>query len=115
MPGLAVRKYLQDKIVPHRFVGAGATLWGDYQHFPWSIGFQPSYQAETAVYAKYVLTNKPDAKIALFYQNDDAGKDALKGLRDGLGDKAGSMIVADKSYELTDPTLDSQIVALRAS
>ena len=74
-----------DKKVPQLFVGAGATLWGDHEHFPWSIGFQPSYKAETAVYAKYVLKSKPDAKIALFYQNDDAGKDYGNGFEKGLG------------------------------
>lgn len=114
--GLAVRKYLNDKKVPQLFVGAGATLWGDYQHFPWSIGFQPSYQAETAVYAKYVLTNKPDAKIALFYQNDDAGKDYGNGFKKGLGpDNTAKMVVAEATYESTDPTVDSQIVKLKAS
>ena len=87
------------------------TLWGDYQHYPWSIGFQPSYQAETAVYAKYVLTNKPDARIALFYQNDDAGKDYGNGFKKGLGpENTAKMVVAETTYESTDPTVDSQIV-----
>jgi hypothetical protein len=93
--GLAVRKYLNDKKVPQLFVGAGATLWGDHKQFPWSIGFQPSYQAETAVYAKYVLKNKPDAKIALFYQNDDAGKDYGNGFKKGLGPEHAKMVIAE--------------------
>jgi branched-chain amino acid transport system substrate-binding protein len=114
--GLAVRKYLNDKKVPQLFVGAGATLWGDHEHFPYSIGFQASYQAETAVYAKYVLTKKPDAKIALFYQNDDAGKDYGNGFKKGLGpDNVKKMVVAEATYESTDPTIDSQIVKLKAS
>jgi ABC-type branched-subunit amino acid transport system substrate-binding protein len=114
--GLSVRKYLNDKRVPQLFVGAGATLWGDHEHFPYSIGFQPSYQAETAVYAKYVLTNKPDAKIALFYQNDDAGKDYGNGFKKGLGpDNVKKMVVVEATYEPTDPTIDSQIVKLKAS
>ena len=114
--GLSVRKYLNDKKVPQLFVGAGATLWGDHEHFLYSIGFQPSYQAETAVYAKYVLTNKPDAKIALFYQNDDAGKDYGNGFKKGLGpDNVRKMVVVEATYEPTDPTIDSQIVKLKAS
>ena len=83
--GLSSPQYLNDKKVPQLFVGAGATLWGDHKHFPFTIGFQPSYQAETAVYAKYVLKNKPDAKIALFYQNDDAGKDYAQRVQEGTG------------------------------
>src|SRR6201992_1307534 len=114
--GLAVRKYLNDKKVPQLFIGAGATLWGDYKHFPWSIGFQASYQAETAVYAKYVLKNKPDAKIALFYQNDDAGKDYGNGFKKGLGpENTAKMVIAEATYESTDPTIDSQIVKLKSS
>src|SRR3954451_19507495 len=114
--GLAVRKYLNDKKVPQLFVGAGATLWGDHERFPWSIGFQPSYQAETAVYAKYVLKNKPDAKIALFYQNDDAGKDYGNGFKKGLGpENTAKMVVAESTYDSPDPTIDSQIVKLKAS
>src|SRR6201990_1195354 len=114
--GLAVRKYLNDKKVPQLFVGAGATLWGDHKQFPWSIGFQPPYQAETAVYAKYVLQNKPDAKVALFYQNDDAGKDYGNGFKKGLGpENTAKMVVAEATYESTDPTIDSQIVKLKAS
>ena len=114
--GLAVRKYLNDKKVPQLFVGAGATLWGDHEHYPWSIGFQPSYQAETAVYAKYLLSRMPDAKVALFYQNDDAGKDYGNGFKKGLGpENAARMVIAEATYELTDPTIDSQIVRLKSS
>ena len=114
--GLSVRRYLNDKKVPQLFVGAGATLWGDHEHFPFSIGFQASYQAETAVYAKYVLKNKPDAKIALFYQNDDAGKDYGNGFKKGLGpDNVKKMVISEATYEPTDPTIDSQIVKLKSS
>jgi len=116
LTGLAVRKYLNDKKVPQLFVGAGATLWGDHEHFPWSIGFQPSYQAEAAVYAKYTLRNKPDAKIALFYQNDDAGRDYGNGFKRGLGpENTAKMVIAETTYEPTDPTIDSQIVKLKSS
>jgi ABC-type branched-subunit amino acid transport system substrate-binding protein len=111
-----VRKYLNDKKVPQLFVGAGATLWGDHEHFPWTIGFQPSYQAETAVYAKYLLDKMPDAKVALFYQNDDAGKDYGNGFKMGLGpDNTAKMVVSEATYEATDPTIDSQIVKLKTS
>lgn len=113
--GLAVRKYLNSKKVPQLFVGAGATLWGDYKQFPYSMGFQASYEAETAVYAKYVLKNKPDAKIALFYQNDDAGKDYANGFKKGLGPENLKMVIAEATYEPTDPTIDSQIVKLKSS
>jgi ABC-type branched-subunit amino acid transport system substrate-binding protein len=114
--GLAVRKYLNDKKVPQLFVGAGATLWGDHEHYPFSIGFQPSYQAETAVYAKYLLNKMPDAKVALFYQNDDAGKDYGNGFKKGLGpENTAKMVVSEATYESTDPTIDSQIVKLKAS
>jgi len=114
--GLSVRKYLNDKKVPQLFVGAGATLWGDYEHYPFTIGFQPSYQAETAVYAKYLLAKMPDAKVALFYQNDDAGKDYGNGFKKGLGpENTAKMVVAEATYESTDPTIDSQIVKLKSS
>jgi ABC-type branched-subunit amino acid transport system substrate-binding protein len=110
----AVHKYVNAKKVPHLFLATGATKWGDPQNFPWTIGFQPAYQTEGQIYAKYILKNKPAAKIAVLYQNDDYGKDYLKGLKDGLGDKV-SMIVAEASYEVSDPTVDSQIVTLKAS
>jgi ABC-type branched-subunit amino acid transport system substrate-binding protein len=110
----SIQKYMNQKKVPQLFVATGATRWGDPQNFPWTIGWQPNYQSEARIYAKYVLDHYPNSKIAVFWQNDDAGKDQIKGLRDGLGDKA-SMIVADKTYEVTDPTIDSQIVALKDS
>jgi branched-chain amino acid transport system substrate-binding protein len=110
----AIQKYMNAKKVPQLFVASGATKWGDPKNFPWTMGWQPNYQSEGRIYAKYILEHFPDAKIAVFWQNDDAGKDQVKGLRDGLGDKAG-MIIADKSYEVSDPSIDSQIVALRDS
>jgi branched-chain amino acid transport system substrate-binding protein len=111
----AIHRYVNIKKVPHIFVNTGATKWGDPKHFPWTMGFNLSYQAEGHIYAKYILENKPDAKIGILYQNDDYGKDYVKGLKDGLGDKADKMIVAEVSYEVTDPTIDSQIVTLQAS
>jgi ABC-type branched-subunit amino acid transport system substrate-binding protein len=111
----AIRKYLNDRKVPQLFVASGATKWNDPKNFPWTMGFQPSYQSEARVYAKYVLREKPDAKIAVLYQNDDLGKDYLKGLKDGLGGKAASMIVAEESYEVAEPTVDTHIVKLKSS
>ncbi len=111
----AIHDYVNSKKVPHLFLATGATKWGDPKQFPWTIGFQPSYQTEAKIYARYIMTEKPDAKIAVLYQNDDYGKDYLLGLKEGLGDKAASMIVAEVSYEVTDPTIDSQIVSLKAS
>ena len=110
----AIQKYMNSKRVPQLFVASGATKWGDPKNFPWTMGFQPNYQSEGRIYAKYILDHFPDGKIAVFWQNDDAGKDQFKGLKDGLGDKAG-MIIADKSYEVSDPSIDSQIVALHDS
>ncbi|KRQ15453.1 ABC transporter substrate-binding protein [Bradyrhizobium manausense] len=110
----AIMKYMNAKKVPQLFVASGGTKFGDPKNFPWTMGFQPNYQSEGRIYAKYILDNFPDGKIAVFWQNDDAGKDQFKGLKDGLGDKAG-MIVADKSYEVSDPSIDSQIVALHDS
>jgi branched-chain amino acid transport system substrate-binding protein len=111
----AIHKYVNAKKVPHIFVNTGATKWGDPKNFPWTMGFNLNYQAEGRIYARYILDTKPDAKIAILYQNDDYGKDYVKGLKDALGDKAARMIVAEASYEVTDPTIDSQIVSLRAS
>jgi branched-chain amino acid transport system substrate-binding protein len=111
----AIQQYLNAKKVPQLFVATGASKWGDPQHFPWTMGWQPSYQTEAKIYAKYLLQNKPDAKIGVLYQNDDFGKDYLKGIKDGLGDKAASMIVSEASYEVTDATVDSQIVTLKGS
>ncbi len=110
----AIRKYMNAKKVPQLFVASGATKWGDPKNFPWTIGWQPNYQSEGRIYAKYILDHFPNSKIAVFWQNDDSGRDQAKGLRDGLGDKA-NMIVADKSYEVSDPSVDSQIVALHDS
>jgi ABC-type branched-subunit amino acid transport system substrate-binding protein len=111
----AIHKYINAKKVPHIFVNTGATKWGDPKNFPWTMGFNLSYQAEGRIYARYILDTKPDAKIAILFQNDDYGKDYVKGLKDGLGDKAAKMIVAEVSYEVTDPTIDSQVVSLKAS
>jgi ABC-type branched-subunit amino acid transport system substrate-binding protein len=111
----AIHKYINAKKVPHIFVNTGATKWGDPKNFPWTMGFNLSYQAEGRIYARYLLDTKPDAKVAILFQNDDYGKDYVKGLKDGLGDKAAKMIVAEVSYEVTDPTIDSQVVTLKAS
>ena len=106
---------MNEKKVPQLFVSTGATKWDDPKGHPWTMGFFISYQAEGRIYAAYILKNKPDGKIGVLYQNDDFGKDYLKGLVDGLGDKAASMIKAKDSYETTDPTVDSQIVDLKAA
>jgi len=110
----AIMKYMNSKKVPQLFVASGATKFGDPKNFPWTMGFQPNYQSEGHIYAKYILEHYPDSKIAVFWQNDDAGKDQFKGLKDGLGDHV-NMIIADKSYEVSDPSIDSQIVALHDS
>ena len=110
----AIQKYLTSKKVPQLFVGSGAAKWNDPKGFPWTIGWVPSYQSEARIYAKFLMKEKPDGKIAILYQNDDFGKDYLKGLKDGLGSKA-SMIIAEESYETSEPTIDSHIVKLRAS
>ena len=114
-PNTAIHKYMNSKKVPQLFVATGATIWGDYKNFPWTMGWQPNYQSEAKVYAAHILETKPNAKIAVLYQNDDYGKDYLKGFEDGLGDKAKTMIVARATYEVTDPTVDSQMVSLKAS
>jgi branched-chain amino acid transport system substrate-binding protein len=114
-PNSAIQKYMNTKKVPQLFVATGATKWNDPKEFPWTIGWQPNYQSETQIYAKYILKEKPDAKIAVLFQNDDYGKDYLKGLKDGLGAKAASMIVAEESYETTEPTIDSHIVKLKST
>ena len=110
----AIQKYLNAKKVPQLFVATGATKWNDPKDFPWTMGWQPSYQSEAHIYAKYLLKEKPDAKIAVLYQNDDFGKDYLKGLKDGLGAKA-SMITAEESYETAEPSVDGHIVRLKAT
>ena len=111
----AIHKYMNAKKVPQLFVATGASKWNDAKNFPWTMGWQPNYQTEAAIYAKHILQTKPDAKIAVLYQNDDYGKDLLKGFEDELGDKAKKMIVAKVSYETSDPTVDSQIVQLQGS
>ena len=111
----AIHKYMNAKKMPQLFVATGATKWGDPKNFPWTIGWQPTYQAEGKIYAAYVLENKPSAKIAILYQNDDYGKDYLKGFEDGLGEKGKAMIVSKLTYEVTDPTVDSQLLTLKAS
>jgi ABC-type branched-subunit amino acid transport system substrate-binding protein len=111
----AIHKYMNSKKVPQLFVATGATKWNDPKEYPWTMGWQPNYQSETQIYAKWLLKNKPDAKIAVLFQNDDYGKDYLKGLKDGLGAKAASMIIAEESFETTEPTIDSHIVKLKSS
>ena len=111
----AIHKYMNLRKVPQLHVATGATKWNDPKNFPWTMGWQPNYQTEAQIYARHILKTRPDAKIAVLYQNDDYGKDYLKGLKDGLGDKAKSMIVAEASYEVSDPTVDSQIVQLQSS
>ena len=110
----AIQKYLNAKKIPQLFVATGATKWNDPKNFPWTMGWQPSYQSEARIYAKYLMKEKPDGKIAVMYQNDDFGKDYLKGLKDGLGAKA-SMIIAEESYETSEPTIDNHIVKLKAT
>ena len=114
-PNSAIRGYMNDNKVPQLLVATGASKWNDPKQYPWTIGWQPSYQVEARIYARYILKNIPDAKIAVLYQNDDYGKDYLIGLRDGLGAKADKVIVATKTYETTDATVESQVVALQAS
>src|SRR5437899_4734276 len=114
-PNTAIQKYMNSKKVPQLFVATGATKWNDPKDFPWTMGGQPNYQSECRIYAKYVLKEKPDAKIAVLYQNDDYGKDYLKGLKDGLGAKAASMIIAEESFETTEPTIDNHIVKLKST
>src|SRR6184192_4684894 len=114
-PNTAIQKYMNQKKVPQLFVATGATKWNDPKEFPWTMGWQPNYQSESRIYARYILKEKPDAKIAVLYQNDDYGKDYLKGLKDGLGAKAASMIVAEESYETTEPSVDNHIVKLKST
>lgn len=113
-PNSAIHKYMNSKKVPQLFVATGATKWNDPKNFPWTMGWWPNYQSE-AHYAKYLLKEKPNARIAVLYQNDDYGKDYLKGLKDGLGAKATSMIIAEESYETTEPSIDNHIVKLKYS
>jgi branched-chain amino acid transport system substrate-binding protein len=111
----AIQKYMNAKKIPQLFVATGATKWNDPKEFPWTMGWQPNYQSETQIYAKYILKEYPNAKIAVMYQNDDYGKDYLKGLKDGLGAKAASMITAEESYETSEPTIDTHIVKLKST
>jgi branched-chain amino acid transport system substrate-binding protein len=110
----AIQKYVNQKQVPQLFISTGADKFADYQHFPWTMGFQPSYRTEAQIYSKYILVNKPDAKIGILYQNDDFGKDYLVGVKDALGADFDKMVVT-ASYETTDPTIDSQITSLQAA
>ncbi|MCK1655083.1 ABC transporter substrate-binding protein [Bradyrhizobium sp. 149] len=111
----AIQKYLNAKKIPQLFVATGATKWNDPKNFPWTMGWQPSYQSEAQIYAKWLLKEKPDAKIAILYQNDDFGKDYLKGTKDGLGAKASSMIILEESYEVSEPSIDGHIVKIKAA
>ena len=111
----AIHKYVNAKKVPHLLLATGATKWGDPKNYPWTIGFNLSYQSEGAIYAKWLLKNKPNAKVGILYQNDDYGKDVLKGVKDGLGAAGAKMIVKEATYEVSDPTVDSQILTLQGS
>jgi branched-chain amino acid transport system substrate-binding protein len=111
----AIEKYLNEKKVPQVFVATGATKWGNPKQFPWTMGWQPAYQTEGHVYAHYLLEHMPNARVGILYQDDDYGKDYVKGLTDGLGDKAKTMIVKEVSYETTDTSIDSQIITLQSS
>jgi len=114
-PNLAVQPYLNDNKVPQIFVPSGSSRFGDPRHFPWTIGCWPSFQTEGRIYAKHILATKPDARIGVLYQNDAVGKEYLNGLRDGLGIDRGATIVKEVSYEVNDPTVDSQIIELQAA
>jgi branched-chain amino acid transport system substrate-binding protein len=109
----AIQRYMNAKKVPQLFVATGASKWNDPQHFPWTMGWQPNYEREAHIYADYLLKNHPEGKIGVLYQNDDFGKDYLKGLKDGLGGRM--RIVAEVPYETTDPTVDSQVINIKAS
>lgn len=110
----AIRKYMNEKKVPQLFVASGASKWNDPKQYPWTMGWQPSYASEAKIYAKYIMKEKPDAKIGVLYQNDDFGKDYLNGLKDGLGAKA-SMIVMEESYDTSEPAIDEHVVKLKAA
>jgi len=111
----AVQKYLNDKKVPQLFVASGADRWADPEHFPWTMGFQPSYRSEARIYARYLMKEKPGAKLCVLYQNDDFGKEYLTGLKEGFGDQYDKVVTKKMSYEATDPTADSQIVSLQGA
>jgi branched-chain amino acid transport system substrate-binding protein len=112
---MAVLKYVNQKHVPHLFIGTGATIFNDPEHNPWTMSWTPHYASEGEIYAKYVLSTKPDARIGILSQNDDLGRDYILGFRRGLGDKAASMIVSSQTYNTSDPTVDSQVVSLKAA
>lgn len=114
-PNLAIRQYLNDNKVPQLFVATGAATFSDPAHFPWTMGWQPNYQTEAKIFAKHILTTKPNAKIGALYQNDGFGKDYLIGLKDGLGADHAGMVIKEASYETSEPTVDSQIVTLQGS
>jgi branched-chain amino acid transport system substrate-binding protein len=111
----AIHRYMNQQKTPHLFVATGATKWNDPKGFPWTMGWQPNYQTEGRIYASYVLKNVKDPKIGILYQNDDYGKDYLKGFKDGLGESGRKFVVLEQTYEVTDPTVDSQIVNLKNS
>ncbi|WP_375778592.1 ABC transporter substrate-binding protein [Bradyrhizobium sp. ma5] len=108
----AIQKYLNTRKVPQLFVSSGAVRWNDPQNFPWTMGWQPNFRDEARIYAKYILKENPDARIGILYQYDDLGRDYLKGLKDGLGEKAATLIVAEESYDVSEPTIDSHVVRL---
>ncbi len=114
-PNLAIRKYLNQHQVPHLFAASGATLWGDRANYPWTMGWQPSYQSEARIFAEHLLETRPGARVAVLLQNDDYGRDYLRGLTDGLGERAARMIIAQATYEVGEPTIDSQMLKLRSS
>src|SRR6516165_10553424 len=112
-PGnLAVRKYLNDLHIPQVFVLAPTERYNDPQHFPWTIGLQPTYYLDGQIHARYILAHKPDAKIAVLHENEDIAKEAVKGFKDGLGNKGAQLIVKEQSYEISDPTIDTQMLTL---
>ena len=113
-PNISVQKYLNAKRVPQIFVSSGATRWNDPEHFPWTVGFNPTYELEGRLYAQYVLRTKPDAKIAVIAPNEDAGKDYVRGFRSGLGEHV-DQLVSETTYLTADPTIDSQMVTMRES
>src|SRR5712691_12537905 len=112
---MAVVKYINQKRVPHLFIGSGATVFNDPEHYPWSMSWTPHYASEGEIYARYILSTKPDAKIGILAQNDDLGRDYLIGFKRGLGDRASAMIVSSQTYNTSYPTIDSQVVTLKAS
>ena len=111
----AVQKYHNSKKVPQLFLATGASKWNDPKDFPWTMGFQPSYRVEARIFAKYILKTMPNAKVAVFYANDDFGKDYVAGLKDIFGDKTSSILIAEESYETTEPSIDSHIVKLKGT